>query len=78
MQIVQFTFHYVSIKSQTQAETFTTTNAFTFHYVSIKSFAALAVSAIEADLHSTMYLLNLNLGLTGSGPNSIYIPLCIY
>ena len=38
--VVLFTFHYVSIKSDFEAVTTAVGNVFTFHYVSIKSHQA--------------------------------------
>ena len=58
--VAGFTFHYVSIKSGLTKCVEPRITLFTFHYVSIKSHAT-DIPSINADnLHSTMYLLNLN------------------
>ena len=60
---VRFTFHYVSIKSQKlRWETFLH-KLFTFHYVSIKSQLARRNNRVVHNLHSTMFLLNLEKGV---------------
>ena len=73
-----FTFHYVSIKSYIEIFVFGHHRWFTFHYVSIKSAEAEAERQAEIDLHSTMYLLNLDKVPEFEGRKEIYIPLCIY
>ena len=55
----KFTFHYVSIKSFPKQADSETVLAFTFHYVSIKSLTDGLWTGMDANLHSTMYLLNL-------------------
>ena len=55
---VEFTFHYVSIKSMGKATAQGIKSAFTFHYVSIKSDNAQHNYQGYRNLHSTMYLLN--------------------
>ena len=54
-----FTFHYVSIKTETDNNANTTFNLFTFHYVSIKTNMRVIILRLVSDLHSTMYLLKL-------------------
>ena len=61
----EFTFHYVSIKSTAYTPNTDIVLKFTFHYVSIKSQIKTKASISNVDLHSTMYLLNLDRGLTG-------------
>ena len=57
---MEFTFHYVSIKSIRSLWSHRTDwSRFTFHYVSIKSTNLLRLNWCLEDLHSTMYLLNL-------------------
>ena len=56
---MEFTFHYVSIKSTDAEDNHIHGNIFTFHYVSIKSKLVLTVNDSDTYLHSTMYLLNL-------------------
>ena len=75
-----FTFHYVSIKSgKTSYFHVKYSNEFTFHYVSIKSLDWSSSLWSEANLHSTMYLLNHQLDYYYSLKHTfIYIPLCIY
>ena len=60
----KFTFHYVSIKSQSVRYNPHTACIFTFHYVSIKSSANKTERLERKNLHSTMYLLNLKICLT--------------
>ena len=74
----KFTFHYVSIKSQSVRYNPHTACIFTFHYVSIKSLSALGCFHTQVDLHSTMYLLNLRQTRRRDWKGRIYIPLCIY
>ena len=53
-----FTFHYVSIKSSNNDIMYVKSTEFTFHYVSIKSTTAQTQKILDANLHSTMFLLN--------------------
>ena len=55
----RFTFHYVSIKSKSDFDDDLFVKLFTFHYVSIKSSLRLYPIHSHPDLHSTMFLLNL-------------------
>ena len=55
---MEFTFHYVSIKSTAQAAEYQSGIIFTFHYVSIKSCKVVIITTSLTNLHSTMYLLN--------------------
>ena len=55
----QFTFHYVSIKSNKADNIDSKADTFTFHYVSIKSDKIVVRLDQSHNLHSTMYLLNL-------------------
>ena len=74
-----FTFHYVSIKSDTVQPVGSLSVLFTFHYVSIKSSMwPSAWAAAWAYLHSTMYLLNRWTEAAACDRKRIYIPLCIY
>ena len=57
--LVEFTFHYVSIKSHYACQKLQHIKLFTFHYVSIKSMAKYNITLDWFNLHSTMYLLNL-------------------
>ena len=57
--VLQFTFHYVSIKSNLVSVILLRLRQFTFHYVSIKSQTLDNPVRGRYDLHSTMYLLNL-------------------
>ena len=59
---ITFTFHYVSIKSESPRKLVTDFNI-TFHYVSIKSWGNGQERIDRLNLHSTMFLLNLNLGV---------------
>ena len=53
-----FTFHYVSIKTDYIEDNTSSNDDFTFHYVSIKTLLALVPDvAFETSLHSTMSLL---------------------
>ena len=56
--LLQFTFHYVSIKSDGIWGSATDAALFTFHYVSIKSWNLLVLLLSVENLHSTMFLLN--------------------
>ena len=56
-----FTFHYVPIKSETGSPAAVYLVSFTFHYVPIKSVLDTIAGNALLNLHSTMYLLNLNL-----------------
>ena len=47
--LLEFTFHYVSIKSRNRAKTTTWLIIFTFHYVSIKSFKTKGIEAITGE-----------------------------
>ena len=59
IKTTEFTFHYVSIKSDALLMPLHMRHTFTFHYVSIKSHRSWQEWAQHSDLHSTMYLLNL-------------------
>ena len=59
--IHQFTFHYVSIKSELNGTSVHVEIVFTFHYVSIKSNPMIKIFRHVWYLHSTMYLLNLGI-----------------
>ena len=61
-----FTFHYVSIKTQTALVGFEPTNTFTFHYVSIKTYDRCRPAHQNSYLHSTMYLLKPAVRITQS------------
>ena len=55
----KFTFHYVSISTLMNTDTLTTILIFTFHYVSISTSISGAELFCALDLHSTMYLFQL-------------------
>ena len=54
-----FTFHYVSIKTESVKFLAFTSDIFTFHYVSIKTTVSDTTIVFFFNLHSTMYLLKL-------------------
>ena len=56
-----FTFHYVSIKTESVKFLAFTSDIFTFHYVSIKTTVSDTTIVFFFNLHSTMYLLKLSL-----------------
>ena len=58
---MEFTFHYVSIKSIVAYLFKKGGYLFTFHYVSIKSMEQITTGVTDLNLHSTMYLLNPNI-----------------
>ena len=62
--LCKFTFHYVSIKSPSTYTSDIGSLIFTFHYVSIKSLQFGTYIPFLKYLHSTMYLLNLDLAET--------------
>ena len=53
----RFTFHYVSIKTESSSNVVLSTVLFTFHYVSIKTILLMTEQVGLMNLHSTMYLL---------------------
>ena len=57
--IIEFTFHYVSIKTKFNDINIIVAFVFTFHYVSIKTMKILFFTLYLLHLHSTMYLLKL-------------------
>ena len=69
---LQFTFHYVSIKSTLDMEILTCSLEFTFHYVSIKSLLRLWTWVPPWHLHSTMYLLNRESKETGNALSKLF------
>ena len=58
--IIEFTFHYVSIKTKFNDINIIVAFVFTFHYVSIKTMKILFFTLYLLHLHSTMYLLKHN------------------
>ena len=76
--IIEFTFHYVSIKTKFNDINIIVAFVFTFHYVSIKTKTRLSVRSIQNYLHSTMYLLKPVTLRNNHFLHTIYIPLCIY
>ena len=63
-----FTFHYVSIKTNFSLTSCFHLSRFTFHYVSIKTDNRVYLIKMYATLHSTMYLLKLKWLLPSSRP----------
>ena len=76
--IIEFTFHYVSIKTKFNDINIIVAFVFTFHYVSIKTMKILFFTLYLLHLHSTMYLLKPVTLRNNHFLHTIYIPLCIY
>ena len=78
LKYLDFTFHYVSIKTKADTSKDVVLDNFTFHYVSIKTRSARPYSRCSESLHSTISLLKPRAKQIRDVEKKLYIPLCLY